>query len=48
MQHTDTKDINLFLFNYDSIVFDMGCQKEKCCKKFKKKGKTNCKDCPNR
>lgn len=48
MQYSDIKDTNIFLFNYENIVFDAGCKKEKCCKKFEKKGKTNCKDCPNK
>ncbi len=41
----------------ESIAFDWGSifeendiqpckKKKKCCKKFKKKGKTNCKSCP--
>lgn len=46
MQQPENKDINLFLFNYDNLVFDTGCKKEKCCKKYKKKGKSNCKNCP--
>ncbi len=34
------------------IIVDSGCamqcgdKKKKCCKKYKKKGKTNCKSCP--
>lgn len=30
------------------IINSCGDVKKKCCKKFKKKGKTNCKRCPRR
>lgn len=27
-------------------IYSCGDKKKKCCKKYKKKGKTNCKRCP--
>jgi len=34
------------VFDYDSIAMDTAKKKTKCCKKFKKKGKFNCDNCP--
>jgi len=34
------------VFDYESIQFEQGKKKTKCCKRFKKKGKRNCADCP--
>lgn len=39
-------------YGLGNVCFDASCvlqcdkKKKKCCKKFKKKGKTNCKRCP--
>jgi len=34
------------VFDYNSICMDPTEKKQKCCKKFKKKGKSNCSNCP--
>ena len=34
-----------FVFDYNMIEFS-SCCKKKCCKRYKKKGKSNCSDCP--
>jgi len=34
------------VFDYESIPMDFFEKKVKCCKKFKKKGKINCDNCP--
>jgi ferric iron reductase protein FhuF len=34
------------VFDYDMIPFDQGLKKLKCCKRYKKKGKHNCENCP--
>ena len=39
-----SKPSNSYLFDYN---FSEACwHKQKCCKRYKKKGKTNCEDCP--
>jgi len=34
------------VFDYDCIDMDTAKKKTKCCKKYKKKGKFNCGNCP--
>lgn len=34
------------VFDYDMINFEADPKKSKCCKRYKKKGKHNCSDCP--
>ena len=34
------------VFDYNMIHFESGSKKTKCCKRFKKKGKQNCSNCP--
>ena len=38
--------INTYLFDYNSIS-DSWFTEQKCCKKYRKKGKSSCKTCPN-
>lgn len=37
---------NPYLFDYNSINDDW-IKEQKCCKKYRKKGKSYCKKCPN-
>jgi hypothetical protein len=34
------------VFDYGSIDMDTAKKKTKCCKKYKKKGRFNCENCP--
>ncbi len=34
------------VFDYSMIDFNACSKKSKCCKRFKKKGKSNCSNCP--
>lgn len=34
------------IFDYDTLTIDSPKKKTKCCKKYKKKGKFNCSNCP--
>ena len=34
------------VFDYNMINYQSGLKKSKCCKRYKKKGKHNCSDCP--
>lgn len=34
------------VFNYDMVDFSACSRKSKCCKRYKKKGKQNCSNCP--
>lgn len=34
------------VFDYDMINFESHRKETKCCKRYKKKGKSNCSDCP--
>ncbi len=34
------------VFDYNMIDFNSCSKKSKCCKRYKKKGKRNCSDCP--
>ena len=47
---TNTKTLNIFEYEfecYNKEHCDSSCLfKKKCCKKFKKKGKKQCKNCP--
>ena len=35
-----------YVFDYNMIDFNSCSKKSKCCKRYKKKGKINCSDCP--
>lgn len=37
-----------FVFDYNMIDFSVCSKKSKCCKRYKKKDKSNCSDCPKR
>ncbi len=34
------------VFDYNMINFSSCSKKSKCCKRYKKRGKSNCSDCP--
>ena len=47
MNKVKNDSINILsFFSYDDLIFPDEKRKEKCCKKFKKKGKSYCNSCP--